>query len=115
VARVLGDGDFAADRKLFVAFFVLGITSSAQYAFSFGATGPRSMRASLWIDGSCALGNAVLSFALVGPLGLEGPVVASIVGSSVAVVVWIVVLAKRRELLSDVHEIAVVDGHGSGP
>ncbi|HEY3832841.1 MAG TPA: hypothetical protein VGO03_11145 [Acidimicrobiia bacterium] len=115
VAHFLDHGETGANRALFVAFLVLGITSSAQYAFSLGATGPRSMYASLWIDGSCALGNAVLSFVLVGPLGVRGPVVASIIGSSVAVVVWIAVLARRRDLLSDVHEIAGVDGHGSSP
>ena len=71
VAHFLDHGDSGADRELFVAFCVLGITSSAQYAFSLGATGPRSMYASLWIDGSCALGNAVLSFVLVGPLGVR--------------------------------------------
>ncbi len=107
-ARFLGAGHFGADRKLFVVFMVLGVTSSAQFAFSFGATGPRSMYAALWIDGTCALANVVLSFVLVGPLGLEGPVMASVIASTAAVAIWIVVLARRRDLLSDVHDLAAV-------
>ena len=39
-SRFLGAGDFGANRSLFVMFLILGITGSAQGAFTAGAAGP---------------------------------------------------------------------------
>ena len=64
------------------------------------------MFAGLWIDGTCALANVALSFMLVTVLGMEGPVVAPIIASTAAIVIWVTVLAVRPVLLRDVHDLS---------
>ncbi|MCU1453602.1 MAG: hypothetical protein JWN46_1748 [Acidimicrobiales bacterium] len=104
LGRALTGDHFEAGRSLFVALAVLGCVSSLEIGLASVGTGPRAMRFGLRVDIVTAVLNVALSFLLVHWMGMTGPVYASVIAVGLAAVAWLLVLARRPHLLSEIHD-----------
>ncbi len=103
MVHLLARGNFGADRGVFVAFLILGVTFSVQLGLSSAVTGPGAMRFSVYADTVCMAINVALSIWWVHLFGIVGPIYGSAVGTGLDAVLWIVMLLLRSDYVLQVH------------
>lgn len=109
LARALAEGEFGADRGLFLMIGVAGVLSSMGSVLLAIGTGPVAMRQGTRIDMVCAGLNLVASIWLAHLIGMVGPVVASIGANVLAIAGRLRVLVRSPEALRETHMVAAVD------